>query len=327
MISVFLASTPLQVICCSEARHHYNITEKMVIYLVKPDNAKTVMQIKYLLDKFGWEDAEQIWLEKKTYYIKLACELRRLAKESISYLFVGNLGSAAQEPFFCNLEPNKVVFLDDGVATLRYYVLINSGCLISSVSAKKKLVLRAFCVQLKKLSIRYFEFFSFFDLCNTDCFGFQLNNLLVFSEQFALKKNPESSEEKFVGYIGHPGRKENDFERMRQHMRSISIKHPDIVIHYFTHRKEDPVKVKEVLDGLPVEVKSLDVPIEIEVANCLGNYVAFYSYISTALFTLKRIFPDLAVFRIESESFDSVPDHYHLILEHMRNVGVQAVRL
>ena len=324
MKSVFLASTPLQVICCTEARHHYPVSEKVTIYLVKPDNNQTCEQMKFILEKMGWSKSEQVWLGKKSYYLRLLSHIRRLLREKIDYLFVGNPGSAAQELFFNNICSEHTVFVDDGVATLKYAAYMDSNGLKSSLSPAKKSVFSFLGLKCPGIYAEKIEFFTVFDILPCSRFTVSRNTLDVFSDIF-VSGNDSDWSGKYVGYIGHPGRKEADYIRMREHIDFITKRHPGSVIHYFMHRKERFEKVAEVLSGIAVEIKTPGKPIEVEVAFSKDGYIAFYSFISTALYTLKLVFPSVQVFRVSEPGNRPDYEHYDSIVEQMEKIGVGEV--
>lgn len=54
-----------------------------------------------------------------------------------------------------------------------------------------------------------------------------------------------------------------------------------------------------MLAEFPLEIRQAGRPIEVEVALSGETYLAFYSFASTALFTLKKIFPEIRVFQID----------------------------
>ena len=55
-INVFVASTPLQLISCSEARYHYGCSaETTLLVIARPDNRETEGQMAFLAEALGWQ--------------------------------------------------------------------------------------------------------------------------------------------------------------------------------------------------------------------------------------------------------------------------------
>lgn len=100
-------------------------------------------------------------------------------------------------------------------------------------------------------------------------------------------------------------------------------RHPGVRIVYFMHRKERRRELERVLSGFPVELRSPALPIEVEMARSKETYVGFYSFVSTALFTLKKLFPELSVFQIDDPTLAKKLPFYENILMLFDRVGVE----
>ena len=65
--NVFVASTPLQLINCSEARYLYGCSaETTLLVIARPDNRETEEQMAFLAEALGWQGIETIYLKKSS---------------------------------------------------------------------------------------------------------------------------------------------------------------------------------------------------------------------------------------------------------------------
>ncbi|HAC27669.1 MAG TPA: hypothetical protein DCF82_07640, partial [Marinobacter hydrocarbonoclasticus] len=134
-INVFVASTPLQLISCSEARYHYGCSaETTLLVIARPDNRETEGQMAFLADALGWQDIETIYLKKSSFYLRLGAVAKGLSRRKIERLFIGNKSSWIHEVFYRGFDSEQLIFVDDGLATVTYYHAIHDEGIASRIS-------------------------------------------------------------------------------------------------------------------------------------------------------------------------------------------------
>lgn len=325
-INVFVASTPLQLISCAEARHAYGCRlEDSLLVIARPDNRETERQMAMLVNALGWRAGEITYLTKRTFYVRLASLARRLSGRRIERLFIGNKASWIHEVFYRGFDSNQLVFVDDGLATMKYYYAIHREGIASRMSVSKRRLLRALGIRIRRTVPDTMVFFTFFPLRSTDRIKVRHHDFPVFRNCFQAAAR--DSREPLVGFLGQPFGGEDRLQRLMVQMQYITSCHPGTRIVYFMHRKECRDELQKVLAEYPVDIHQAGRPIEIEVALSGRRYLAFYSFASTALFTLKTIFPDIRVVQIDDPALAAKLAFYREMLDLFGAAGIESVHL
>ncbi|MCG7201368.1 alpha-2,8-polysialyltransferase family protein [Marinobacter pelagius] len=327
-LNVFVASTPLQLISCAEARGHYRCPdESCLLVIARPDNRVTETQVAFLLEQLGLQGVQTIYLRKSTFYLRLSSVFRQLSGRQIDRLFIGNQSSWIHEVFYLGLSWKQLVFVDDGLATVKYYHAIHSEGLASRVTADKRRLLGRLGIHLHRVVPDRVSFFTCFPLESSDKVDVATHDFPVFRQTFQPEHEGRQGAP-LVGFIGQPFGGEDRLTQMQSQVRHVVERHPGAKIVYFMHRKERRRELKQALLGLPIELRSSPRwPIEVEVALSREPYVAFYSFTSTALFTLKKIFPELPVYQIDDAILAAKLPFYDEIQSMFRGIGVETTRL
>lgn len=325
-VDVFVASTPLQLISCAEARARYESGSKSVLIMARPDNLVTEKQMEYLIDHLGWKGAEILFLKKSTFYLRLGFVFRHLRRLNVSRLFIGNKSSWIHEVFYLGLLWDELIFVDDGLATVKYYHALHGEGLVSRISWKKRHFLSLLGVPLHGRTRESAAFFTCFPLASTDRVKVETHDFLVFRRSF---KSPIAKKEgaPLVGFLGQPFGGKERLKQLKRQVRHVVERHPESYIVYFMHRKEDRKALVEALKEYPVEIREAGNPIEVEVALSGASYIAFYSFISTALYTLKKIFPEMRVFQIDDPAMGQQVAYYNEIVRMLSDAGVETTFL
>ncbi len=327
-INLFVASTPLQLISCSEAREHYGCAaDSCVLVVARPDNKETESQMAFLAETLGWKDQETVFLGKTSFYFKLAALFRRLSGRPITRLFIGNKNSWVHETFYLGLDSAQVIFVDDGLATVKYYHAIHDESFCSRVSSGKRRVLAAMGIRLTHVhDPNSIAFFTCFPLPDSERISIEIHDFPLFRRTFKTHaKNSDSRP--VVAFLGQPFGGEERLEQLKMHMQFVVERHKNARILYFLHRKEIPAELEKVLGAFPVEIRQAGRPIEVEVAMSGESYLGFYSFASTALFTIKKIFPEMQVFQIDDKILASRLPYYGEIVQMLHRIGVQTAGL
>ncbi|WP_036134811.1 hypothetical protein [Marinobacter nitratireducens] len=327
-LNVFVASTPLQLISCSEARHHYGCCAKdSLLIIARPDNEETESQMAFLSGVLGWQGTETIRLEKTTFYFRLGGVARALSRRAIKRMFIGNKASWIHEVFYRGFDTEQLVFVDDGLATVTYYHAIHDEGLASRISRGKARLLRVLGILLHQSAPTVIAFFTFFPLQSTNKVRTVVHDFPVFRETFQSCKSTERQDAPMVGFLGQPFGGDIRLNRLRHQVEHVVQRHPGKRIVYFMHRKESRGELEPLLSGLPVELRQAGRPIEVEVALSEARYQAFYSFASTALFTLKKMFPETRVFQIDDGALSAQLPYYDEVVSMFQSVGVERTSL
>lgn len=327
-LNVFVVSTPLQLISCAEARRYYGCSAaESLLVIARPDNSETESQLALLSTALGWQDVETIHLKKSSFYLHLGGVARSLAHRPIKRMFIGNKASWIHEVFYRGFDAEELVFVDDGLATVKYYHAIHNEGLASRVSKGKARLLSAMGIRLHRVVPEVVSFFTFFPLPCTDKITTVIHDFPVFRETFRTREHVSSAQPPLIGFLGQPFGGGIRLQRLKLQIEHVLERHPDSRIVYFMHRKEVRAELDSLLSGLPVEVRQAGRPIEVEVALSGEKYTAFYSFASTALFTLKKMFPYISVYQIDDEALGAQVPYYEEIVSMFQSAGVEATTL
>jgi hypothetical protein len=321
--NVFVVSTPLQLIGSAEARRLYP-EGKSLLVIARADNARTRDQIGYLLQRLGWSDTEIVHLDKLFFYITVVYLVRRLISTRVGNLYIGNMGSWIHELFYTSVPARRVVFLDDGAATIAYYS--QAGIMKSRISSGTRAYFRLTGLPLKIPAQEPLNFFTFFPLQDKPGVNVIRHDFPYFKLVFPRKSGAEDVKGA-VGFLGQQYNSAEEYARLVVQLKHVAHRHPGSRLVYFMHRKEDRKKLGAVLAGLPVEIRDPGWPVEVEVATSGVDFIAFYSFISTALFTLKSMFPELKIYQIDDRRIAATIRHYNDVVEVFRAAGIETVSL
>lgn len=327
MLNIFVVSTPFQLFSATEAKNKYN-AQACKLFIVRPDNLTIINQMSELVQILGWEAGQVNWLRAKGSLIfSLATVLRKLKKSKVSRLFIGNPGSWAHEAFFYALGYEELIFLEDGLgSTLLYYEALNSGQLPSKINAKKRAILRFLRCPLQQYSIPSpTNLFTCFPLQSTNQVVVVNHDFSCFRKVFISENySAEFSENPpFAGFIGQMSGKVELKNRFERHLSYIFPKIPGCKLVYFMHRKQKNAGLESVLSSQGIEIRFNRMPLEVEVAKRKEKYKAFFGFTSTSLFTLKILFPEMEVFRINDPEIASSVGQNAMLDDIFRSVGVR----
>ncbi len=231
------------------------------------------------------------------------------------------------EVFFRGLVPSQTLFLDDGLgATVLYYDAAKRGTAVSKLSGQRCRLLAMLGIHLAPLGQEDMTFFTCFPLPPLDSVEIVQHRFPVFRDLFGLNQNKAGrSVGKGVGYLGQNHGKQALLTRLRAHLLHLQDRHPGSELIYFMHRKQRVELLSPYFEGIPVSIQSNSLPIEIAMALADDRLEAFYGFTSTALFTLKTLFPELSVYRISDEGVSDAVYHPEELWQVLDHAGVETV--
>ena len=323
-VSLFIVSTPLQLISCSEARRYFSPKHSLLI-VARPSNASTEQHMRNMLAALGWQDSEVIFLGRRLSYLSLAWRLHRLRRLLLNGLYIGNKGSWVHEVFVRSLPTDQVVYLDDGMATITDYYNLCEGKSESPINRRQLRWLGYLGIRLTDVLPKP-HYFTIFPLSACPEVAITYNDLSLFKCAFPPRSGGSLSD--VVAFVGQPLTNDPEYlKSVRRQLTILQTRHANYRIVYYMHRKENRQTLTKAFAGCNVDIILPDMPLEVEMARAEHRPVALYSLISTALFTLKAIIPEVSVFYIPDENLARRVRYYKEIIEIMEKIGVQRAEL
>lgn len=298
-MNLFIVESPLQLLCAYEAIQKYE-SKKYILLLRQTGRGLNDLHLKNCVIKLDLEYQEFIL---RTEYIKFdflrsiffwICIFCR--KYEIVYL--GSFYSSALRLIKKGLRADNFFYMDDGAATLRAQSEIRKNI---------------------HLKVNWFTFFNLHPVSNQE----------IHHHNFQKLKEVFSKEEKLGSYfIGQPiefmmGFEKKDYIRcVRSIAQNFSATEP---LKYIPHRIEN-IKYIENIEN--IEIKILDLPIELYF---LSSNVAIpkvlYSCYSTALISLKSIFPEVDVVYIKNNNNIQKIEQLETVYQYFEEYDVRSVHL
>ena len=281
--------------------------------------------MKRLAYRLDWKDDQIIWMKKKTYYLRLPFVIRHLKTIPFDYIFSGYLGSSAQEAIYSNINA-ELICVDDGMATIFLVERFRKYGFTTSIKKKKRTLLKFLGVNVPGNQAREkLHFYTFFGLKSDSKVSIEINNLSLLRRLFTHAHKEQGKEA--VGFIGQPCREENAYVDLRGRIQKLIAVHPNKQFVYFPHRKENIKKIQSAFSGLDIEIFSAEWPIEIEIAKSPLNFTFLYSYISTALFTIKKLSPNTNIYQVNSNLDFTKREFYDMAQKVLINEGIDEIEI
>ena len=321
--SLFIVNTPFLCLCMLEAIHHYNITDYDVVF--KPDSVEANNQM-----------VEGILNERGIRYSvvdmsQLSFILPHLFKRKKRYskLFNGDYYGAGVAAYIYSIVyarcKARIVYFDDGTQTLELFC---SQPKERVKTLKVRVFLRLFELlkHLKCLGKPYF--YTIFDV-NSKEFIIEKNTLST------LKTNNKVLERKGIYIIGtnidgsYYDREDCLFvlKRLLERIQSVY----DEEIWYCPHRRNrDDKELLQILDQYNIKLFNTKVSVEYDFVKNRINPTYIAGFNSTALYTLKLIYPDSIVenvFQRQVIEDPSVTAYAEAYSDQLQKIGVKTINL
>lgn len=286
--NLYIASTPLQLLNVLEAMHYFN-TQNNILVIILNGVQKNTDQIEQLLANVKVDELIKIYpakISKFTQYVKL---INQLKENEYDYLFSGDFGTT-QRVIIATLKKEKVYLLDDGAATINLYNKFFKNNKFNQYNLKTlRYLLFGFKIQIKE-QVNLFTIFDFEPLKRIDIVKNDLSNL---RSNFNVSKNNINN--KMVYFLGQPVT--CLFEKTdvyKSNIVKLSQLYSNKKIIYIPHRaeKEDTYNAILELQLKNIEICVLDKGVELYFLEQNIYPQEVISHVSTALFTLKNIYPD-----------------------------------
>lgn len=314
-ISLFMVSTLFQLLSAIEAKKYFDIKNTILVLLFYGNNNKDEEQLKKYLNLFDYD--KLIILEKNDAksYINLNIKLiKELQKNRYKYVFTGFF-SANLRRIIANLKYKELFLIDDGVYTIYIH---NELCNPNFNNQYQKYILPYSEKPRKKIlkKIKFFLYNNFrklylkLFLLKNDMDNYNLSYFTIFKLTKYSNENVINHNFNYVKELFHSKKKEID-DRVyilgQPLERSINNKTSDYIqwinaiikklnkkIVYIPHRAENKEKIYEI-SKIVNEVLYLEDNFEIFMLKNSKKITHIVSFISTALYTVKIIEPDICI--------------------------------
>lgn len=326
---VFYTTSPLQLLCATEARERFRLKETLLISLHELNRPqRNARQIEGLIQQFHWDKVIRINYEKKSKFFDYLRLLHYLKHVDYQHLFVGELSSFARV-LIANSRIQKAYLLDDGMAVLSQRREVANLDFAEWKSKLRKFfrdsrfLLFGFRLGYKE-KLGYFSFILKTPLYNETLIRHSFEQL----KKCLQHKSPNSSERLggcyFVGTGLENPRDPRSLERGHEVYRTAEqFLGNDEFFVYLPHRTESIEFMKQYLQSYRFRLQQWDFPLEFEFLRRVGEPKLVVSTLSTCLISLKVLFPNAQVVAITWPDAERSSKGLGEVWEQFRAFGIQ----
>ncbi|MCG9790056.1 alpha-2,8-polysialyltransferase family protein [Vibrio mediterranei] len=302
--NVFYVTSPLQYLCAFEARKAFDASCNILILEVG-DTVRGLEQLQQLISRDNWDCTFELKTGNRTFttpaFIR---KLKRYLSShglSIDHFCFGEFASWRVNLVRKNLSFRRTVYFDDGTLSINEVEkYIKPAIPYSRKRWFHDLLLRLQGVQPVGVlpvpdNLLVYSMFDFSD----ELFDSQINQFADLLSRFdSFNAYDAQGPVAFIGQgaIGHKNQKTLD-AHLKEIMLFTDNKAQKVV--YFPHRNESEAVTKAVEAIKSVEYHTPDRPMELEILTKRLTFSRVVGPYSTALFTLKKLFPELPVTLID----------------------------
>lgn len=308
MKNLFIIRSPLQLLNAVEAIFHFSLfDDNNILYIIDTKGLSNNEQINNILKNYAWTEIVKIESTRKSNFLNYIDMLKKLKKDDYKYLFLGDYGNI-HKIIMANIQVENIFLLDDGTAS----IVIQEKLLNNEFNMKdifKLLRYLPFGLSIKKT--KKINFFTIFALKKTDNIGIIQNEMknLKFNYDIEHFKNSQH-----IHILGQPFIESKILSQetyIKYFISSVKkYYYNNEMIEYFPHRAENidnaVTNLKNKFENFSIIQNSI--PLE---KYFLENKIypsIIIGFTSTALFTLKILFPRAEIFYIEVPQEDIFPD-------------------
>ena len=308
MASVFIVSSPLQLMNCLEARYRYRVNKSyLLVFLIEA--GESVPQYENLVSMEEWEKV--IYLESPagakglmTFPKDFKVSVSDLISENIEYLFVGEYRSPYVNHMVNFFDANKVILVDDGMAVLNYENFFRSR----SIYKRLRRTLY-YMVGYKAGAFSYCQFSAFY---------LERSSAVVNDYRWLKrgKKNYALSDD--VWFLGQPLVELAIMspQNWMLYIEKVMRRYKRGRFCYVMHRRNDSSFIEAASQKLGFKCIRFDRPIELEFLELKTIPHEVITAYSTAIFTLSKLVADIrcSAYRLPTTSI-KYENHPYLDLE------------
>lgn len=310
MEALFIVNSPFQALCALEAIDHFSISSPVFLVLSDGNSRKQTMPLI--------EDKGRVLLFDHTTQgivslIKRAKSLNIKTKR----VFVGDYFSLAQYVIagICAKVGASIYYLDDGNSTLAIFPPVSKKR-YESKNARIGFIAFGLIASIKLIKE---SFFTIYDV--------SAKNNLVIKNEFKILRNKFDNKAQAVFIIGtNPSA--CHFNRdyrivLKEKIQFLRNRFPGETIYYCPHRRDETVYGDFFYD-CGVLLFNTEVSVEVDFYKKNITPVAVAGFGSTALLTLKVLYPNVMAisFKIETDN-DSTNKTYSYIGDYFKHIGIE----
>lgn len=293
MKNLYIVSSPFQCISAMEAKTQLGLDDNILIAIYySKDGEKTYEQMREVFKLSRWDEVIEIGLEKKkSKYFEYLSIIKKLKKDTYNIIFTGHFGQF-QNILLSNLKTNQVFALDDGAATLRWHKSELNPNIENQIKFSKKIkMLRYSLLGLKTdFDRKKINYFTMFDL--EPYYGETIiQNQFIFMKTFVANKKTDNEIVYFIGQALYDEKiieKKVYFDYLEKIKRYLVAQNKKII--YIPHRREENLEDLSYLRDDYFEIQRLPTSVEIYLLGLDVLPCGIYSFYSTALFSIYKIF-------------------------------------
>lgn len=294
MKNLYVVSSPFQCINAIEAKVQLGLKNNILIAVYySHDGDEIALQMREVIKLSDWDEVIEVGLgRKRSKYLEYMSVIKKLKKHSYDNVFVGHFAQF-QTVLLSNLSINNIYSIDDGLVTLKLHEEELNPNLKSNIKLSKKIKMLRYSVfglktSFDKKRINYFTMFDLKPYYNESI----VKNEFTFMKEYSYankRKDPN-----IVYFLGQPIYEYGVIEK-RKYLEFIEFikndfKKRNIVVYYVPHRRESSLKDIETFEDEYFKIKKISKSIEIYLLTADILPSAVYSFMSTALFSVKSIF-------------------------------------
>lgn len=293
MKNLYIVSSPFQCISALEAKTQLGLENNvMVVVYYLNDGDATYAQMREIFKLSDWNEVIEVGLKgKKSKYFEYISVIKKLKNYKYSNIFIGHFGQF-QNVLLSNLITNKVYALDDGAATLRWHKSELNPDIANPVKVSKKIkMLRYSLIGLKtNFDRKRIDYFTMFDLKAYHGETIIQNEFIFLRTYIRNKKSDNNT----IYFIGQPlyGEKIIENKLYFQYLENIKkyLTKQNKKIIYIPHRREQNLECfTDIIDD-NFKIQRLSTSIEAHLLNANTLPIGVYSFYSTAIFSIFKIF-------------------------------------
>lgn len=306
MVNLYIARSPLQLYNCIEASKRFQNGRRNVLLMIgRQQYDKRLMRN---VSEYGDWDEVVVW-GNENIFSQMVLVVKFLSKtKKISNCVIGDYTRAIN--FIINtVVPEKIIWVDDGVATLQRAKLIASGAIHSLTKHfRPKLKIASLVEKIARIDVRYQQdtaYFTIYHEIEEELTGYEVirNDYSYFKQKYSLLPY-----ENCVYFIGNDLRRYvlKDKSTFESYLSTVNDYYSGRKITYVMHRKENPDFMIQMGKKYGFDIISFDDIIEIQILKQGWCPAEIATFCSSALDTISLLCkPKMTVFKI---SMDDVKD-------------------
>ncbi len=287
--NIFIVRSPLQVINAIEAKEHFKLDNTLLVLMFNPNDINT-KQMKEAAQLSQWD--ETLIYEKSSEKSSLLSQIKlikRLAKEQYDFLFSGDFGTINQI-LIANLRAEHIYLIDDGTRTITVHDMLSKKKKLSFSKRVKLLRYRLF--GLKESIKQTINFFT--------CYGIK-----PIGDESIVQNEYRFVQTKYLSNAVH----DSKIYLLGQNLTEVKCMDDATYISYIkkiiAYYKEEIIYIPHRSEIISDDLKSLfnenfklqenQGPIELVLLMQKVYPSRIVSFISSALFTLNKIYPETKI--------------------------------